>query len=76
MFHATRLAELRDVVLDLRNKQDQETGDRRSLEQLLQQKYVSLYFIPLFRKPSHYNQMETDQSHIKQNTANITALAI
>ncbi|XP_012944188.1 mediator of RNA polymerase II transcription subunit 12 [Aplysia californica] len=38
----TRLAELRDVVLELRNKQDQEANDRRALEQQLQQKVNQL----------------------------------
>ncbi|XP_025105725.1 coiled-coil domain-containing protein 154-like isoform X2 [Pomacea canaliculata] len=34
----TRLTELRDVILELRSRQDAETSERRSLESLLQQK--------------------------------------
>ncbi|KAK7490868.1 hypothetical protein BaRGS_00017924, partial [Batillaria attramentaria] len=38
----TRLAELRDVILDLRTRQDSETNDRRALEQALQQRVNEL----------------------------------
>ena len=34
----TRLSELRDIVVELRNKQDTETQERRLLEQQLQLK--------------------------------------
>ncbi|KAL8566126.1 hypothetical protein ACOMHN_005102 [Nucella lapillus] len=38
----TRLSELRDVILDLRARQDGEINERRTLEQLLQQKVSEL----------------------------------
>lgn len=38
----TRLTELRDVIMDLRTRQDAETNDRRSLEQALQQRVNEL----------------------------------
>ncbi|XP_070186401.1 coiled-coil domain-containing protein 154-like isoform X2 [Littorina saxatilis] len=39
----SRLSELRDVIVDLRGRQDVEINERRSLEQLLQQKVNELH---------------------------------
>jgi len=36
----TRLSELRDILVELRNKQDTETQERRLLEQQLQIRFV------------------------------------
>ncbi|XP_076458834.1 uncharacterized protein LOC143292443 isoform X2 [Babylonia areolata] len=38
----TRLSELRDVIMDLRSRQDAEINERRTLEQMLQQKVNEL----------------------------------
>lgn len=41
----TRLGELRDILVELRNKQDTETQERRLLEQQLQLKYVLVVIV-------------------------------